>query len=414
MQHNRTQQMMAQTSATGTALRGIGTVTALAAALCCTGAQAQNFPITSGQKATAEQVAQAGVPLSELAPNAPDSYTVKSGDTLWAISGLFLKSPWRWPELWGMNIQEVRNPHRIFPGQQLFLDKSNGRARLRMGQAPEGEAPSQTVRVSPRTRYETLADTSIPTLQTNLIEPFLAEPVIVNQGVLESAPRIVATQEGRVLLSRGDRAYARGTAQAPLIEARDKPLDFRVFRNATALRDPVTRAVLGYEAQYVGKATLIRGESSTDVKTRDGKSESVPVPATIDIVASKEEMRAGDRLLPEPPRQLVSYVPRAPETKVDGAVVSMYGSAVASAAQNQIVVINKGTADGIESGHVLAILKDGQGLVDRTGDKPTAIKLPDERNGLLMVFRPFEKLSYALILEITDGVKVGDRVVNPR
>jgi hypothetical protein len=180
------------------------------------------------------------------------------------------------------------------------------------------------------------------------------------------------------------------------------------------LRDPVTRAVLGYEAQYVGKATLVRGESMRDVPTRDGKSEPVPVPATIDIVASKEEMRTGDRLLPEPPRQLISYVPRAPETRVNGAVVSMYGSTVANAAQNQIVVINKGTADGIESGHVLAILKDGRGLVDRTGDKPTVIKLPDERNGLLMVFRPFEKLSYALILEITDGVKVGDRVVNPR
>jgi hypothetical protein len=416
MQHNRKQQMMAQTSATGGAMRGLATVTALAAALCGLSAQAQNFPITPGQKSTAEQVAQTGVPLSELAPNAPDNYTVKSGDTLWAISGLFLKSPWRWPELWGMNIQEIRNPHRIFPGQQLFLDKSNGRARLRMGAGlgAEGEAPTQTVRVSPRTRYETLADTSIPTLQTNLIEPFLAEPVIVNQGVLESAPRIVATQEGRVLVSRGDRAYAMGTAQTPLVDANDKPRDFRVFRNATALRDPVTRAVLGYEAQYVGKATLVRGESMRDVPTRDGKSEPVPVPATIDIVASKEEMRTGDRLLPEPPRQLISYVPRAPETRVEGAVVSMYGSTVANAAQNQIVVINKGTADGIESGHVLAILKDGRGLVDRTGDKPTVIKLPDERNGLLMVFRPFEKLSYALILEITDGVKVGDRVVNPR
>jgi len=417
MQHNRTQQqMMAQTFARSGALRGMTAAAALAAALCGISAHAQNFPVTPGQKATAEQVAQAGVPLSELAPNAPDNYTVKSGDTLWAISGLFLKSPWRWPELWGMNLQEVRNPHRIYPGQQLFLDKSNGRARLRMGaaQGAEGEAPTQTVRVSPRTRYETLADTSIPTLQTNLIEPFLAEPVIVAQGVLESAPRIVATQEGRVLVSRGDRAYARGTAQSPLVDARDKPRDFRVFRNATALRDPVTRAVLGYEAQYLGKATLVRGESMRDVPTRDGKTEPVPVPATIDIVSSKEEMRTGDRLLPEPPRQLVSYVPRAPETRVEGAVVSMYGSAVANAAQNQIVVINKGTADGIESGHVLAILKDGQGVVDRTGDKPTVIKLPDERNGLLMVFRPFEKLSYALILEITDGVKVGDRVVNPR
>ncbi len=412
--------MMAKPSATSRKRCAPGALAAaslFAATLCALPAQAQNFPITSGQRATAEQVAQTGVPLSELSPTAPDSYTVKSGDTLWAISGLFLKSPWRWPELWGMNMQEVRNPHRIYPGQQLFLDKSNGRARLRMGQAPaaEGEAPTQTVRVSPRTRYESLADTSIPTLATHLIEPFLAEPVIVNQGVLEAAPRIVATQEGRVLVSRGDRAYARGSAEAPLMLASGKPRDFRVFRNATPLRDPVTRAVLGYEAQYVGKAALVRSETSRDVPTRDGKTEPVPVPATIDIVASKEEMRTGDRLLPEPPRQLVSYVPRAPEARVEGAIVSMYGTAVANAAQNQIVVINKGTADGMEAGHVLAILKDGQGVLDRTAEgKPQAIKLPDERNGLLMVFRPFEKLSYALILEITDGVKVGDRVVNPR
>ncbi|MBX3660056.1 MAG: LysM peptidoglycan-binding domain-containing protein [Ramlibacter sp.] len=418
MQQDRKNQMMAQTSGAGAALRRWGGWALCGTLAAFATAQAQTFPITADQKATAQQVAQAGVPLSELAANAPDQYTVKSGDTLWAISGLFLKSPWRWPELWGMNLQEVRNPHRIYPGQQLFLDKANGLARLRMGQAggsADGQPPTETVKVSPRTRYETLADSAIPTLQTHLIEPFLAEPVIVNDGVLQAAPRIVATQEGRVLLSRGDRAYARGNPEAPLTLGKGRANDFRVFRDATPLRDPVTKAVLGYEAQYVGKAVLVRGEGSRDVVDGDGKKQSTPVPATIDIVASKEEMRTGDRLLPEPPRELVSYVPRAPEGKVAGAIVSMYGTAVANAAQNQIVVINRGTADGIESGHVLAILKDGQSLLDRTQPgRPTAIKLPDERNGLLMVFRPFEKLSYALILETSEGVKVGDRVVNPR
>ncbi len=407
--------MKAQTSAISGTLRSLGGAMTVAVLLCNLPVQAQTPPaVTANQRAMASQVAQAGVPISELSPNAPDNYTVKSGDTLWAVSGLFLKSPWRWPELWGMNMQQISNPHRIFPGQQLVLDKSNGRARLRLAQAgAEGEAPTETVRVTPRTRFESLADSAIPTLQTNLIEPFLAEPVILAEGVLERAPRIVATQEGRVLLSRGDRAYARG-GETPLVEDPKKATDFRVFRNAKALRDPITRAVLGYEAQYVGKATLVRGESTRDVTGSDGKSTPTAVPATIDIIASKEEMRTGDRLLPEPPRQLVSYVPRAPESKVQGAIVSMYGSTVSNAAQNQIVVINRGTADGVQSGHVLAILKDGQSLVDRDGEKRTAIKLPDERNGLLMVFRPFEKLSYALILEITDGVKVGDRVVNPR
>jgi len=396
-------------------LAGLAGAAALLAALP---AAAQNFPITPNQKATAEQVAQTGVPLSELAANAPDSYTVKSGDTLWAISGLFLKSPWRWPELWGMNLQEIRNPHRIYPGQQLFLDKSNGRARLRMGAAgagADGEPPTQTLRVSPRTRYESLADSAIPTLKTHLIEPFLAEPLIVAEGVLDAAPRIVAGQESRVLFSRGDRAYARGTA-TPLLEAADKPSDFRVFRNAVPLRDPITRAVLGYEAQYIGKAALVRGESVREVEGPNGKTVPTPIPATIDITSSKEEMRAGDRLLPEPPRQLLSYTPHAPATRLEGAIVSVYGSAVANAAQNQIVVINRGTADGMETGHVLAILKDGESVTDRTSadGRPVTIKLPDERNGLLMVFRTFDKLSYALILEISDTVRAGDRVVNPR
>ncbi|OYY92308.1 MAG: peptidoglycan-binding protein, partial [Polaromonas sp. 28-63-22] len=171
------------------------------------GVQAQNFPITPGQKATATQVAEAGIPLADLAPNAPDSYVVKRGDTLWAISGLFLKSAWRWPELWGMNLQDIRNPHRIYPGQQLYLEKLNGRARLRTRQA-SGGVPTETVRISPRTRSETLADASIPTLAANVIEPFLSEAMIVDEASFSVSPRIVAAQEGRVLLSRGDRAYA--------------------------------------------------------------------------------------------------------------------------------------------------------------------------------------------------------------
>ena len=141
-------------------LRPLACATAVLATLIAGAASAQNFPITPGQRATATQVAQTGVPLSELAPNAPDSYTVKRGDTLWAISGIFLKTPWRWPELWGMNLDDIKNPHRIYPGQVLYLDKSNGRARLTT-RAP-GSGDSETVRVSPRTRYESLGDSASP------------------------------------------------------------------------------------------------------------------------------------------------------------------------------------------------------------------------------------------------------------
>lgn len=380
---------------------------------------AQNFPITPGQRATAQQVAQSGVPLADLAANAPDQYTVKRGDTLWDISALFLTRPWRWPELWGMNIEQVRNPHRIYPGQVLVLEKKDGRATLRLQQADaaaggNANMPTDTVRVSPRTRIALLPDSAIPTLRTHLIEPFLAEPVIVDELALQRAPRIVAASESRVLITRGDRAYARGVT--PLTQrVAGRGDDYRVFRDAQPLRDPVTRAVLGYEAQFLGKATLVRSETSQMVRNAKGEEERMVVPATIDIMAAKEEMRVGDRLLPEPPREFASYVPHAPAGPMEGTIVSVYGNSVSVAGQNQVVVINRGTADGIETGHVLAILKDGERRIDRTqAGEQTPIKLPDERNGLLMVFRPFEKLSYALILEIGDTVKIGDRVSNPR
>jgi hypothetical protein len=390
------------------------------AALVATGAHAQRYPITPTQRSTAEQVAQAGVPLSELAPNAPDQYTVKRGDTLWAISGLFLKSPWRWPELWGMNLQEVQNPHLIYPGQQLVLEKLDGRARLRVRGGEGDDRPIETVRVSPRVRIEPLPDGgAIPTLRPNAIEPFLAEPLIVADEELKAAPRIVGVPENRVLITRGDRAYARGLAATPMVQkVAGHSEDFRVFRNAKPIRDPATNNVLGYEAQYVGRAQLVRGESVTKTVTpwyMFGMGSDAVVPATIDIIAAKEEIQLGDRLLPEPPRVFVTYAPHAPAGATAGTIVSVYGDAVSIAGQNQVVVIDKGLADGVDTGTVFAILKAGEKRRDTTQDGEHAtIKLPDERNGLLMVFRPFEKLSYALILEISDTVQIGDRVASPR
>jgi hypothetical protein len=387
---------------------GIG----LGLAVASTSSWAQ-FVTTPAQKATAQRVAQAGVALSELNPNAPDSYTVKSGDTLWAISRVFLKSPWRWPELWGMNLQEIRNPHRIYPGQRLFLDKSSGRAVLRLGKGGSGAA-GDLIRVSPRVRSSSLSDSAIPTIDPRIIEPFLAEPLVIDENTLNSAPRIVAVQD-RVLLSRGDRAYVRAQNAADLSTAKDAPYQFRVFRNATPLKDPNNGNILGYEAEYLGDAELARGESVRNVTDKDGKPTQDIVPGTIDITFSKQEMRVGDRMLPVPPREFTSYTPRAPEQKIEGArIVSVYGSAVENAAQNQVITINRGKKDGLETGHVLAILNDGASVLDRTDAAKPTIKLPDERNGLALVFRTFDKVSYALILEITEPVRVGDHLINPR
>lgn len=376
-------------------------------------AHAQSFPVTAQQKATAQQVAQAGVALSELAPDAPASHTVKRGDTLWAISGLFLRSPWRWPELWGMNLSDIRNPHRIYPGQVLVLDTSSGRGVLRV-KTDDGEPP--TVRVSPRTRYESLAEAAIPMIPMRAIEPFLAEAQIVDEHAFAQAPRIVAAQEGRVLLSRGDRAYARslhGAGDGGLTTEPGEPRKFRVFRSAKPLKDPTTGEVLGFEAQFVGKAQLVRGEAMREVVQKDGKTGLEIEPATVDIVATKEEIRPGDRMLVDVAMENVAFAPRAPVDPVAGQIVSVYGDSVRYAGQNQVVVINRGQDHGVEVGHVMAVLKDGVRLVDRTDARKATIRLPGERNGLMIVFRTFDRLSYALVLGITDGIKVGDRFTNP-
>ena len=249
--------MMAFTSAQKTALGALAVI----AAFTCTPTFAQKYPSTDAQRSTAQQVAEKGIPVSELAPNAPDTYVVKRGDTLWDISRMYLKSPWRWPELWGMNLKALPNPHLIFPGQTLYLDKSDGYARLRT--QPTGG--SDTVRLSPRTRTDSLASLALPTLKTHLIAPFLVEPLVADAATIEQAPRLVATTDQRVLMAAGDRVYARGNPDAPLSTKPGQPRSFRVFREAIPLKDPVTGEVLGYEARYLGNAELARSETTEEI-----------------------------------------------------------------------------------------------------------------------------------------------------
>jgi LysM domain len=361
-------------------------------------ASAANFPISENQRNTANKVAQDGVALSELAPNAPDSHTVKRGDTLWDISKIFLKSPWRWPELWGMNLDQIRNPHLIYPGQVLYLDKSNGRARLRVGQ-PVG-TPGSTVKLKPRVRSSGADGDAIAAIPFNLIEPFLNEAVIFSANDLEKAPRIVAAREGRVLIGRGDTAYVRGDVATQR--------DFRIFREPRPLRDPSTKEILGYEATYVGAAEYVRpGETRSG---SDGKAEVIP--ATFTVSSIRLEAGIGDRLSPVPPNEFSNYAPHAPQSPVAGQIVSVYGEAL-QAGQNQIVALNRGSRDGMERGHVLALWRDGVSVIDPTDTSKPTIKLPDERHGNLFVFRVFERMSYALILSVKEPVKSGDRFTQP-
>jgi len=373
-----------------TFFRASAITVALGVCLGAATAAEPNFPITEKQRSTAKQVAETGVPLSELADNAPDSYTVKSGDTLWDISRMYLKSPWRWPELWGMNIEQIRNPHLIFPGQNLYLVKTGGRASLRVGDGSEGGSG----RLSPRVRSSDLNRDGIPAIPLHLIEPFLNEAVIFDQNELASAPRVVGAQEGRVFLSRGDLAYVRGDL--------GQNRNFRVFREPRPLKDPTTGEVLGYEAVYLGVAEFTRkGDSSKgDV-----------VPDTFTLTSVRQEIRTGDKLSPVPSREFLNYVPHPPSKEIAGQIVSAYGDAV-TAGQNQIVALNRGSRDGMESGHVLALWRDGERTVDTTAGN-AKIKLPDERHGNLFVFRVFNRMSYALILSVQVPVSAGDRFTQP-
>ena len=368
----------------------IGSATALA--------QTSRLPVTPEWRDTAQRVAQTGIPLSDLAPNAPDSHTVQRGDTLWGISSLFLKSAWRWPELWGMNLQQIRNPHLIYPGQVLVLEKTDGRARLRIGK--NGDVPTNTVRLSPRVRSELLDNGAIAAIPLNLIGPFLNEAVVFDSNELETAPRIVATQEGRVMVSRGETAYVRGD----LGGARD----FRIFRELVPLLDPGSREVLGYEGRYVGTAEYLRS-GNTLVSTA---ATAAVVPDTFRVTSTRLEAGVGDRLSPVPQQELVAYVPHAPAAPLEGSIVSVYGDGL-RAGQNQVVAINRGRRDGLERGHVLALWRTGIDAVDKTGGRKEAMRLPDERHGLLFVFRTFERVSYALILTVQEPVRPGDRFSQP-
>ena len=386
-------------------------VLAIGTALCSTTgvANAESFPVTQGQRSVAQQVAQQGIPLAALNLNAPDSYTVQAGDTLWRISGMFLRQPWRWPELWGMNLQAIANPHLIYPGQVLYLDKSIGYARLTTSR--NGATP--TVKLSPKVRSQSLSDMALPTLQMHIIEAFMSEPLVVQSNEIDQAPRIIAGDDERMMRSPGDRAYARGPAQKPLLQDKNAPGSYHIFRQATALRDPVTQEVLGYEAQYLGRAELERGESPS--KAPSGEGIASHTPASIIITKAKEELIPGDRLLPEPPRQYLNFVPHAPQSDVDARVVSIYGNAaVRYGTQYQVVAINKGTQDGVKPGMVLALMTQGQKIQDKTTPQRETVQLPDEENGLAMVFRSFDRVSYALIMDIQNGVQVGDRLTQPR
>jgi hypothetical protein len=326
----------------------------------------------------------------EFLQNAPDQHKVVRGDTLWGISGKFLQHPWCWPQVWGLNRDQISNPHWIYPGQIVYFDRAAG--RLRLGTAKGSQGGTADVRLSPQVRMEGLEQDVIPSIPTSAIEPFLSQPLAVDENALASAPRIVAVQEGRVMISKGEKAYVRG-------DLKDGKA-FQVFRPGKPLRDPDTQAILAYEATYLGTIRLDRAGKTDDEAHR------------FIVAKSKEEMGVGDRMVAVPPTPVVNYMPHAPAAKVAARIVGVYGG-VAEAGQYQIVSINRGSKDGMDVGTVLSLYRYGATIVDRTDGKRDSVKLPEEYYGNLFVFRIFNNISYGLIMQVTDVVQVGDVARSP-
>ncbi|HZZ92580.1 MAG TPA: LysM peptidoglycan-binding domain-containing protein [Usitatibacter sp.] len=385
--------------------------------------------------AASEKVTQA-----DLQANAPDQYTVVKGDTLWGIAGKFLKDPWKWPQIWNMNRDEIKDPHWIYPGDVISLDRSGANPSLRLGAGVAGTegagaAESNVVKLEPRVRVEPLR-TAIPTIPASVLGPFLTQPLVVDASVLDGAPSILATTDERVVVGAGDVAYADRIGPGDGI-------NWQVFRPGEALHDPETGELLGYEARYVGDARVRRyGDRETAT--------------TLDIVKSEQEINRGDRLAPAREGAFPSFIPHAPAKLVRGVIMTVDGG-VSEVGQFQIVAVNRGARDGIEVGHVLATVRHGQpingyrhaGFLETMGwggwggwggwhgmdVKPNpvvpeppnvhasetkaadasrgTVRLPDERTGLLLIFRVFDKMSYGIVMRATRPIYVGDAVQTP-
>lgn len=330
-----------------------------------------------------------------LKNNHPDRHVVVKGDTLWGISAKFLKDPWQWPKVWKLNRTQIKNPHLIYPGDVVVLDMSSG--------TPQLSLLNETVTLQPGAVVEPLGKTAISTIPLSAIAPFLSQPLIIEKNQLATSPRIIAGQENRVVLSSGTRVYINKIEEG-------NGLNWYIYRPGDSLVDPDTKEVLGVEASYLGEARI----------TKYGE------PASADITKAKEEIFTKDRLVPTGDSVTTNFVPHAPDTAISGRIINIYGG-VAEAGPESIVSISRGAADGVEVGHVLAINRYGRVIKDPEFQKdkasktstsklalePGMIKLPDERIGLLMVFRVFDRVSYALVMQATMPINKLDSVNTP-
>jgi LysM domain len=319
-----------------------------------------------------------------MKPDAPERYVVVRGDTLWSIAQRYTDSPWRWSELWDQNKDEIKNPNRIYPGNVIVLDRARGRLAL-----------SDTVKMSPKVRAESTAQTAIPAIPSSIIEPFLTRPVVIEADGLDKAPTIVAAEESRVILETGNRAFVRGIGDS-------KEPTWYLYRRGGPLVDPDSKTTLGYEAVYLGTANVIRAGD----------------PAVIQLSSVAQEVSVGDKLIPAGKPEVPTYVPHAPSMPVQGRIISLYGrdSRLGEYGNQTVVAINLGKANGIEVGHVVALVRPGATVADASRSKTSSagpLTLPNERYGVALVFRVFDRVSYALVMNMSKPVFKLDLVQNP-
>jgi len=315
----------------------------------------------------------------ELQNNIPDRYVVVPGDTLWGIASRFLKDPWLWAQIWGLNREQVKNPHKIYPGDVIILEKTADGSRLRLA------SEIAVVKLSPQVRMEKSDVAAIPSIPATAIEPFLSRPLVTEKEGLANAPLVLGTSDNRVILNAGDIVYVSGLPE-------DKGSAWQVFRPGKRLTDPDDGQILGYEAVYLGDAKV---EKFADI-------------SAISIVRSVEEILKGDRLVPTPAAVFNNYAPHAPDRAIKGRIISVYGG-VTEIGRSSIVTLSKGARDGLAAGNVLAVYRKSQTV----SSEREVMQLPDERTGLVFVFQVFEKVAYALVMQSTQPIQVLDAVQTP-
>ncbi|MEE9357479.1 LysM peptidoglycan-binding domain-containing protein [Candidatus Vondammii sp. HM_W22] len=315
-------------------------------------------------------------------PSHPERYVVVKGDTLWDISGHFLRDPWRWPDVWHVNSQ-IANPHLIYPGDVIVLTYVNGQPRLTLERG-------SLVKLSPRVR-STLLDGAIPAIPIDAIHQFLTRPFVMDREAMESAPYVIAFDDEHIIGSNGVKAYVRS------IDSEDNT-QFDIIRPGGPYKDADSGEILGYEALFVGSGALIR----------------LGDPATVTLNNIEIETTKGDRVMPIAEEEpLETFYPKAPGQQIFGSIIDVLGG-VTQIGQYHVVVLDKGAGDGLEPGNVLAIDHRGETVKDNVSKDPKdTVTLPDESAGLLMVFRTFPRVSFGLVMHATRAIHVLDRVHNP-